>query len=72
LGRECQEDEEIRRDVELLLVTRDQIPDWLNEPLLVVVMEASIGADGRVQSVRVVTGHPLLVEAATEAVRATV
>ena len=33
-----------------------------------VVLEAVIGADGRVKSVKVVSGHPLLVQAAKQAV----
>ncbi len=33
-----------------------------------VVVEATIGTDGRVRSVRVISGHPLLVQAAKEAV----
>src|SRR5262249_13421294 len=31
---ECQDDEEIQREVELLLETRDHVTDWLNQPLL--------------------------------------
>ena len=33
-----------------------------------VVLEATIGTDGRVRSVKVISGHPLLVQAAKEAV----
>lgn len=34
-----------------------------------VVLEATIGEDGRVQNLKAVSGHPILVKAATEAVR---
>ena len=34
LDRESQGDEEIRREVELLLHARELVPDWLGEPLL--------------------------------------
>jgi periplasmic protein TonB len=35
----------------------------------VVLMQATIGRDGAVQDIRVISGHPLLNEAAIEAVR---
>jgi len=34
LEQECQGDEAIRREVDLLLGARERVPDWLNEPLL--------------------------------------
>ena len=34
LEQECQGDEAIRREVDLLLAARQRTPDWLNEPLL--------------------------------------
>ena len=34
LEQECQGDEAVRRDVELLLAARERVPAWLNEPLL--------------------------------------
>jgi len=34
LDQECQSDEAIRRQVDLLLAAQQQVPAWLNEPLL--------------------------------------
>jgi protein TonB len=34
----------------------------------VVVLEAVIGKDGKIQNLRVITGHPLLIKAAQDAV----
>jgi serine/threonine protein kinase len=34
LEQECQGDEAIRREVELLLGARERVPNWLNEPLV--------------------------------------
>ena len=61
LEQECQGDEAIRREVDLLLGARQRVPDWLNEPLLAPMVPSSAGSLPRMEGRRL-SGYTLVRE----------
>jgi eukaryotic-like serine/threonine-protein kinase len=61
LEQECQGDEAIRREVDLLLGARQRVPDWLNEPLLARIVKSPADALPRMEG-RQLSGYTLVRE----------
>jgi eukaryotic-like serine/threonine-protein kinase len=63
LDRECQGDEAIRQQVDLLLAARQRVPEWLNEPLLAPapIVEPPAGSLPRMEG-RELSGYTLVRE----------
>ena len=61
LDQECQGDEALRREVDLLLGARQRVPDWLNEPLLASIVKPPADALPRMEG-RQLSGYTLVRE----------